>query len=357
MTYIDPRGKVFAHLDRIAGWRAGEKPAPVTIEWDLSSRCPLGCWGCHFAYTHSRGPWTSQPRMLPMAYDGVGDLADRTIVMDALIDARQMGVRSIVWSGGGEPTTHPNWEEIIGHAHQLGLDQGMYTMGGLLTTASAKTLAYAASWVVVSLDAADATTYAKEKGVPPSRFAAACRGAELLSTYGLATVGVSFLLHAENWTRATDMLELARSLGATYTTFRPTVETSPDRPSICTADRSWVTHAEVLLEALAGEDDVEIDTDRFRTYRDWDGHGYTTCHGIKLSTTITPDGRVWICGNRRGMASSAYGDLRTESLRDIWARHPGTWTDFANCRVMCKLHPVNEMLEAIETPRQHEAFI
>ena len=34
MTYIDPRGKVFAHMDRLVGWQQGAKPAPVTIEWD-----------------------------------------------------------------------------------------------------------------------------------------------------------------------------------------------------------------------------------------------------------------------------------------------------------------------------------
>jgi hypothetical protein len=112
-----------------------------------------------------------------------------------------------------------------------------------------------------------------------------------------------------------------------------------------------------MLEALEGEPDVEIDVDRFRSYRDWQGHGYATCYGIRLTTTVTPDGRVWVCPNRRGVTGSCLGDLRTESFSAIWSRHPGLWSSFENCRVMCRLHPVNETLAAIEAPRAHEEFV
>jgi len=74
-----------------------------------------------------------------------------------------------------------------------------------------------------------------------------------------------------------------------------------------------------------------------------------------LNTTITPDGRVWLCPQRRGV--SALGDLRRESFTDIWARHPRTFTVDAGCRAMCRLHPVNETLAALRTPRAHEAFV
>ena len=58
---------------------------------------------------------------------------------------------------------------------------------------------------------------------------------------------------------------------------------------------------------------------------------------------------------RRGV--SALGDLRRESFADIWARHPKSFTVDAGCRVMCRLHPVNGVLDALQTPRAHEAFV
>src|SRR5262245_837558 len=109
VTYIAPRAKVLRHLDRLVGWQHGEKPAPVTVEWDLSNRCTLGCQDCHFAHTHVKGPWASKPRTLPMVYESTGDLADIGLVFRVLGELADAGVKSIVWSGGGEPTTHPKW--------------------------------------------------------------------------------------------------------------------------------------------------------------------------------------------------------------------------------------------------------
>lgn len=356
MTYIDPRGKVFRHLARFAAWDAGDRPAPVTVEWDLSNRCVLGCQDCHFAHTHVRGPWATRSKALPMAYDGTGDLADVDLVMRGLDEMAEAGVQAVVWSGGGEPTTHPHWLPIVDYAAAKGFQQGMYTLGGLLSDNSAAVLRDKAAWVVVSLDTADAATYAKEKGVPPARFHAACAGLAAL-TGGQAVVGASFLLHDGNWTRAGDMVELARSFDANYTVFRPAVRVAMDHPGRIDADREWVTEAMPYLAALAEDDDVEIDLIRFEQYRDWQSHGYDRCLGIRLSTVVTPDGRLWACTNRRGMANSCLGDLRTESFGAVWARHPGQWTDFSECRAMCRLHPINETLAALSQPREHEAFV
>jgi hypothetical protein len=170
-----------------------------------------------------------------------------------------------------------------------------------------------------------------------------------------ATVGASFLLHAENWHRTGEMLALARSLGATYTTFRPAIQTAADAPSRVTGARAWVLDALPDLVALEAEPDVEVDASRFVAYAGWQGHGYSACHGIRMNTTITPDGRVWVCPQRRGV--TALGDLRRDAFAAIWARHPRSFAVDAGCRVMCRLHPVNETLAAVQTPLRHEAFV
>lgn len=354
--YIAP-SKVFAHLDRLAGWKAGEKPAPVTVEWDLSNRCSLGCQFCHFAHTHTKGPWASRERAAPGGFDTGGDLADVTLVRRGLTQMAAAGVKGVIWSGGGEPTLHPHWQEIVAHASSLGLEQGMYTLGGHFNEQSAHLLAGCLTWVVVSLDACDAETYATEKRVPAERFEAACRGIVLLAIEKRPVVGVSFLLHGGNWQRAPEMLELARKLGASYATFRPTIQTSPDNPTVPLDDRQWVTDATPTLEALSHHADVELDVARFHEYRDWVGRSYSTCYGIRLNATITPDGRVWVCPQRRGIPGSEVGDLRVESFRALWDRHVGQWTDFSGCRAMCRLHLLNETLATVYEPRQHEAFL
>lgn len=357
MSYIGAH-KVFAHLDRIADWRAGEKPAPVMVEIDLSNVCTLGCQSCHFAHTHVAGPWATRERSIPSGYADTGKFANPDVLIPALADMKAAGVRSVVWSGGGEPTTHPSFDAIMSFAHSVGLEQGIYTLGGHLSLERAEIIRKHFTWAVVSLDCADAATYAAEKGVSTSRFHDASEGVRRL-VGGACVVGVSFLLHAGNWRRTRDMLALSRSLGATYATFRPTIEADADRPSDLRGDRDWVDEAVDALIWLDVQADVEIDVARFEEFRDWtpESRGYATCYGIRLVTQITPDGRVWVCPNRRGMAGSELGDLTRESFADIWARHPGQWSDFAQCRAMCRLHLVNGQLATIERQVAHEAFV
>ena len=356
MPYSDPRFKVFAHLDRLALWRHGTKAVPVTVEWDLSNRCPLGCAGCPTSHLRTEGLLaTDQPTT---GYEDCGDIADPDLVKKGLSDMATAGVNGVVWSGGGEPLTHPHWHRILDDTATLGLQQGMYTSGIGLSGKDAHRLMQRLAWIVVSLDAPDADTYAALKQVPPATFTAACRSIQLLTaTTSSVPVGVSFLLDGHTTPHVERMLALARRLDAIYVLFRPRILVDARDPAACLDDRSWVTEVIPLLRRLSTEHDVEVDVGRFEEYRDWSGRAYPACYGIRLSTVVTPDGRLWMCCQRRGMTDSLLGNLTHESFADIWARHPGQWMDFAHCRVMCRLHLMNTTLAQVYTPRIHEAFL
>jgi len=351
VTYISSQ-KVFSHMDRLVRWDRGTPASPVTVEVDLSNTCSLGCQSCHMAYTHVAGPRAGSAA--PEGFAGTGKFADLDVFARAFDEMRGIGVAGVVFSGGGEPTLHPQFDAFVERAS--GLELGMYTLGGHLPESRAALVRDRFTWVVVSLDAMDAETYAREKRVPASRFLDACHGVRRLSG-GKATIGVSFLLHAGNWEAIDAMVSLGRTLGADYITFRPTIETDPTHLSQLAGDREWVTAALPSLHVIANELDVEVSPERFVEYRDWTSHGYATCYGVRLVTQITPDGRMWICPNRRGLAGSELGDLTKESFSTIWSRHPGQWTDFSDCRAMCRLHSVNSTLAQVYAPRAHEAFV
>jgi MoaA/NifB/PqqE/SkfB family radical SAM enzyme len=353
--YIDPKMKLLQHLDRLATLKNGQYTPPVNVEIDLSNRCSLGCEWCHFAYTHTRGPLAGQ-REKPVENKPGGDLMDYELAQQIISTLALEHVLSVTWTGGGEPTLHPRFDDIIEYTSKQPLDQGLYTHGGHLSRERAELIKRCMTWVYVSLDCSDRETYAEEKGA--DRFEAACQGIRNLATAdGSATVGVGFLIHKDNYKRASDMLALAIGLGADYAQFRPAVYFDMHNPAMRQGEADWIDEALPELEKLSELKQCIVDTNRFKMYRDWRGHGYDTCYWAGLQTIITPDGSLWICGNKREQASGWLGNMNHESFRKILTLRGGAQEVNDTCRVLCRGHVPNVALQDIMLDLPHKNFI
>lgn len=353
MTFIDPAAKLLQHVDRIAAIKAGARPAPVSVELDLSNRCSLGCSWCHFSWTHVRGPLAGKSPKPAGAIPG-GDLMDTELALSIIDQLAAAEVRSLTFTGGGESTLHPDFDRII--AYTAGkIETGIYTHAGHIDEARASLLKRTLTFVYASLDAADAADYKRDKGV--DRFAAACAGVRRLAhADGAATIGVGFLLTAKNWHRAGEMVALSRELGADYAQFRPTILYEQASPAAPAENTEWLNEAVAHLGWLMDEPGVEIDLERFSNYRDWTGHGYETCWWSGLQTVITPNGKMFTCVNKREHASAELGDLSVEPFTEIWARHRLAAVD-GSCRVACRGHLSNLALDQMMRPAPHAAFV
>lgn len=354
-TYINPKAKLFQHLDTLAAIKQGKRPPPVNVEIDLSNRCSLGCAWCHFGYTHTRGPLTGR-RAKPSGAVVGGDLMDDQLAASILEQLAEYGVKSVTWTGGGEPTLHPKFDAIIAAAALWRLEQGLYTHGGHINEARAKLLKLTHTWVFVSLDECTPETYQASKGV--DRFDAVQSGIRhLVAAEGDATVGVGFLLHRNNFHQVPRMVALGHELGVGYVQFRPTILFEQDAPNQLREDTAWVGWAIGHLNAYADDPLVIADLDRFRMYQNWDGHGYPTCTWSALQTVITPNGKVWRCTNKREHPDALLGDLGVESFAEIWERSGGPCAVNEACRVLCRGHIANLTLDAVMQPAPHGNFI
>ena len=351
MSYIDPPDKLLHHVDRLAELKAGAMPAPINLEIDLSNRCSLGCEGCHFGYTHTRGPLANSDK--PIDVQAMGDLMDVHLAKRMLSEAYVMGVRSVTWTGGGEPTLHPQFDEIASWSL---MPQGMYTNGCHISPARARLLRHKFAWVYVSLDYAERFDYKLYKKA--DKFEDAITGiARLADAPGEATIGVGFLLWRENWTQMHQMIDLAFAQGADYVQFRPMILHKLHSPGEIQEDTGWMDDLINDLRAISHHPGVIVDVDRFVNYRDWDGHGYPTCWWSALQTVITPNGKLWTCVNRRGFKGDEIGDLNTDTLYNIWQQHQVKQVDH-DCRVMCRGHVPNTVLDKVmSNSNPHNYFV
>lgn len=318
--FINPRGKVLQHLNTLFALKVNKSVSPISAEIDLSNRCNLKCDWCAFANTHN------------------GEVMDLRTAFDLTHpdehDYPGHSVKSITWSGGGEPTLNPDFDAII---KLCNLPQGLYTNGTNITPERARLLKERMTWVFVSLDCLDMETYYREKGArlwEQTLFGIR----KMASLPGNATIGVGFLLHAGNYHQVRGMHDLGMSLGADYVHFRPAVKWNKDKPNELGEDTTWL-HDRALWDAF---EDLGVDGDRFALYRDWQGHGYETCYWAALSTVYTPDGKRWTCCNRRGIDCNEWGTpVKVDE----------------QCRVMCRGHMANLTLNEIMQDAPHKEFI
>ena len=349
--FISPHTKLFRHMDRLEAIQQGRIQAPINIEIDLSNRCSLGCEWCHFAYTHTRGRLIGKQAKPEGAIPG-GDLMDYWLAVNIIEELESIGVRSITWTGGGEPTMHPDFNHIISFTK---IDQGVYTNGTNIDKERAAILKQKCKWVYISLDEPTQESYKKHKGA--DMFTKVCLAIiDLVNAKGNATIGVGFLINKDNWKEAHNMIELGKKLGVDYVQFRPTILFDPAQPNKPAEELYWLDEAIAYLDSLRGIPGLIVDLDRFRAYRDWQGHDYPICYWSGIQAVITPNGKVWICVNKREYPGAELGDLNNEQFIDIWKRRKIVEVD-KDCRLMCRGYPVNRMLNELMRPNEHGNFI
>ncbi len=195
------------HLDRIADLRAGRDIVPTHLHFVLSDLCNQDCHFCsyrmedgfsaqQFAENGNRNP----RRFIPTAK-----------AIEILDDAQALGVKAIEFTGGGEPTVHPDFWAVLAHAQGLGLSTGLVTNGVKLEI---RPEVERLTWLRVSLDAARATTYERTRRSPLFH-----RVVGLLEQLGRVSgphIGVGFVVTRENYPEILEAAELTRNCGLAY---------------------------------------------------------------------------------------------------------------------------------------------
>jgi MoaA/NifB/PqqE/SkfB family radical SAM enzyme len=192
------------HIDRIKDIRDGKQAVPVELQIILSDLCNHDCYWC--AYRSSEG--LSAEKFVVIEADGKRNHnPNRMIPFDKAIeildDAAMLGVKSIIFTGGGEPTVHPQHLEIFQHALDLGLECSLNTNGDLLRDGWKDVLPLFA-YIRVSVDAGTDEEYAKTRRVPAGRYDKVLRNlaamAAAVKEKGTACiVGTGYVVTPDNW--------------------------------------------------------------------------------------------------------------------------------------------------------------
>lgn len=196
------------HLDRIADLRAGRDINPTHLHFVISDLCNQDCHFCSYrmadgfsAEQFPEGGNRNPARFIPTAK-----------ALEILDDCALIGCNAIEFTGGGEPTVHPEFWRILAHAQGLGLETGLVTNGTRLTM---RPELDRLAWLRVSLDAARAGTYEATRRSP--LFDRVVRTIqEIGELKGGPYIGAGFVVTRENYREIIAATALVKGAGLSY---------------------------------------------------------------------------------------------------------------------------------------------
>lgn len=282
--------KVAAIFEVRDGSRDFDPTYPISVELHLTDLCNLKC------------PWCTDLAMREknMASQDLSKL-------EALFADFAKHNVGVTIEGGGEPTVHRHFAEIVGLAQRYKLDIGLISNG----VKPILELANAFKWIRISIDAASTSEYILEKGV--QRFDKVMENLKNLAALPQRQflLGVGYVMTNRNTQDLLHFIQRLDDMGVDYFYGRPVeemAELTPDLKMLYDIKSHWETHEveKRRLKLLMNLDD--------RIQKDNEG---LPCIGHALSCVIQANGDVVMCEKRRHDPVT-FGNINQSSFAEIW---------------------------------------
>jgi hypothetical protein len=303
----------------VSRWIQGNIPGkllPWQIDLDTTNICNQACYYCN----------TEQFRNELPVYQSVEQYSK---LIDRLHTWRQYDpnvigtLSNVIFSGGGEPTLLPGYEDLLEDVIDKGYVAAMNTNGTKLhkvltiDTAKLKRMAY----VGLDIDSGNPDTYEliRKSKMSDSPFDRVKETAKELGSKGVP-LDIKALLMPENTSQLeiNGIFEYARDVKARSVHLRPMVLNG----------HSFVMNDEVATRIKTASEFYNIKADV--SLGRYDVREYKRCHQMFLFPSFCADGNIYLCCEYKGREDTKLGSWIDDDFRDIWGsdKHKEIYNNF-----------------------------
>ena len=338
--------KAAYYIDRIAALRTKQPVMPVQVQLVISDLCNQDCNFCTHRISNgtaselfSIGDNHNPNRMIP---------TDKCI--EILDDCRSLGVEAIQFTGGGEPTVHPDHLKIFEYA-QKHFKTGLISNGFYLKDWD---IYNKFDWIRISLDAACSETYQKIR--KHSGFYTVVSNINDFSREYKGTLGVGFVVAKDNYNELYEAAKLAKDIGADYIRYGAIMSNSgtdlyshgieiPIEESITAASRDYADNKFKIHDLFTSR---LIDLRSGSPDYDFCGYQYFTVY-------IGGDQKVYRCCTTSYTRHGDVGDLSKQRFFD-WAVNAKRDFNAKSCSV-CQFNDKNRVINYLLSQPDHVEFV
>jgi MoaA/NifB/PqqE/SkfB family radical SAM enzyme len=296
---------------------------PCTVEIHLTNRCQLDCVFCYYKNRNNNC-------FIPV------EQANHLI--DELYD---MGVETLIISGGGEPLIHPNIKEILFSIFSRKIPVGINT-NGLALDPEIMSHLIECDWVKISVDAASSSCYSSMKKCSEDTFNKLISNIKSLIRIRnkfntKLKIQIGFLVNTYNWHEIIPFLKMCMKLKLNpeldSIIFRPVVGNAFEVPylkiqKLVDKNSDFLNNNPfkniILFEYAARCQDIVSSTPK------------GACKMVSLVSCIGADSEVYPCCQLALKEQFAMGSLKKSSFQSIWK---DAQSNFINNKMKISNHP------------------
>jgi len=239
---------------------------------------------------------------------------DKKAIFKFLLQAKERGLKAIEVTGGGEPTLHPDFVEIMAFIKER-FEFSLVTNGSLLHRDDIQNIVSGAKWIRISIDAGSAATYEKiHRGY--LNFSELLNNLKRLKKNNPETIlGYSFVVCKNNYHEILDGVRRAQEYGFDNIRFS-SIYTYRNKSALGEYEDEIQTRFDLALKEIKDSFDVFVFRDRISEI-------YHQAHSPRcwyslLVMVIAASGKIFPCCTRKNEPNSEIGNI-SMSYDDVYA--------------------------------------
>lgn len=303
--------KILLHPEKIKSFLNEVITSPIYIRIKPTNRCNHRCEFC--SYDPATGDLNVRDEL------NRADEIPREKMFETLSDLRDIGVKAVTYSGGGEPLIYPHIGETMRKTLDYGINLSIITNGQKLNEGRAEILSQA-NWVRISSDASNAKSLSEIRKIPEEWFYELTENIEHFAKIKnpQCELGINFVVHKKNADQVYASVKHFKNLGCNHIKITP----------------MWISnfkeyHAPLndsVLEQIArSQKDFQDETfNVYDTYKgDFSGasvseRNYNRCYVMQTTPVIAANCKVYFCHDKAYASDGVLGSIKDQSFKDLW---------------------------------------